>query len=371
MPVMTDSLSAAGRLHEPGTARHLVYVYDARGWALHNIGELLAPHFRAAGISCSLRTAEEYYREPEPADVLYLAYSGLWDPRFDYRRHAREVICTFHDPLEVTYFTNRRDWPSRPLRAIRPERFDRISVISAEMEELFRERYGLHDVRRTPTYPHDADAIRAAAAAVPSHDGVTFCSATNASAYHPARRIYERIRNWPEHARDHQGRLSLQQLGSIFVRLNRKNIPLLGRVERAVSGLPAARTRFLHSRSAMLSRADYLAALAESDVYVCTSNMEGGPLPVMEAVLAGLAVVSTPVGQVASWVTHGDNGFICRTEREFIEAARAYARNPDLLRRHRASSARRATTMRFDPGPWIAFARGTAYSPRDAGLIAV
>lgn len=46
------------------------------------------------------------------------------------------------------------------------------------------------------------------------------------------------------------------------------------------------------------------------DVYLCTSTVEGGPLPVLEAMAAGVCVVSTPVGQVGLWMQDGVSGYI-------------------------------------------------------------
>jgi glycosyltransferase involved in cell wall biosynthesis len=46
------------------------------------------------------------------------------------------------------------------------------------------------------------------------------------------------------------------------------------------------------------------------DVYLCTSTVEGGPYPIMEAMSSGCVVFSTPVGIVPEMIAHGENGFI-------------------------------------------------------------
>ncbi len=86
--------------------------------------------------------------------------------------------------------------------------------------------------------------------------------------------------------------------------------------------------------------------------------MEGGPLPVMEAVLAGLAVVSTPVGQVADWVEDGRNGFIVEDEAGMRAALERYAKDRQLLARHRTRSREIAASFRPPIAGWLEFLRG-------------
>jgi glycosyltransferase involved in cell wall biosynthesis len=321
---------------------------------------LLAPHFAARGDEFGMMSAAAYHHAPMRADVLYFAYSGLWAPDFDYRRYVGEIVCTYHDPLEISNFTDRFDWLRAPLRPLPLANFDRISVISSEMQKAFRDYYGHERIYLTPTFPHDAAEIRALARQMRQGTGVTFFSATNAAAFRPLRVVLQRVRAARPYLRDHRGRISLHQMRSILIRKNRKNIPLLERIRSELLSEQRARINFLHSRSVLKPRLDYLRELMESDVYVCTSYMEGGPLPVMEAVLAGLAILSTPVGQVPDWVEHGRNGWLCRTESEFIERARAYLEDAALLRRHQSASLAIAEKKAFDPEPWYSFVLGGA-----------
>ncbi|MDD4013183.1 MAG: glycosyltransferase family 4 protein [Candidatus Omnitrophica bacterium] len=46
------------------------------------------------------------------------------------------------------------------------------------------------------------------------------------------------------------------------------------------------------------------------DVYWITSRIEGGPVPLLEAMSCGIPVISTPVGMARDIVTDGNNGFI-------------------------------------------------------------
>jgi len=46
------------------------------------------------------------------------------------------------------------------------------------------------------------------------------------------------------------------------------------------------------------------------DLYLCTSRIEGGPLPVLEAMACERPVISTPVGHVPEVIRHQGNGLI-------------------------------------------------------------
>ncbi len=88
--------------------------------------------------------------------------------------------------------------------------------------------------------------------------------------------------------------------------------PLLGRTQTLVSELGVAdRVRFLGQRS------DVPARLAESQVYVLSSNWEGFPRSILEAMRAGLPVVASDVAGVSESVEDGVTGFVVpRGDRE-------------------------------------------------------
>lgn len=61
---------------------------------------------------------------------------------------------------------------------------------------------------------------------------------------------------------------------------------------------------------------------AALDLYVCTSHIEGGPLPVLEALACGIPVVSTAVGHVAELITPTSaNGLVADATPEALSAA--------------------------------------------------
>ncbi|MBT3820138.1 MAG: glycosyltransferase family 4 protein [Nitrospinaceae bacterium] len=66
------------------------------------------------------------------------------------------------------------------------------------------------------------------------------------------------------------------------------------------------------------------------DIYLCTSRLEGGPLPVIEAMAAGCAVISTPVGFVPEIIISGNNGILCEIDSsdDFESALMDLVQNP-------------------------------------------
>jgi glycosyltransferase involved in cell wall biosynthesis len=76
--------------------------------------------------------------------------------------------------------------------------------------------------------------------------------------------------------------------------------------------------------------------LAESDIFLFpTIYNEGCPVVILEAMGAGQAIVSTPVGAIAEIVKHNENGFLIssRDPRDFYEAVDRLIENRKLLRR--------------------------------------
>lgn len=332
----------------------VIYLFDIDGWALEDIGLGLREALRDTGLDIVPVRFDRWLAAPQPGDVLYWSWSGMVRPGFDRSRHARHVITTIHDPQEISHFENRADWrrfPCKPLYWL--DAVDRVSAISAELVEVVAAQYDLTAVR-TPTWPSHWRRLRAAQDR-PERAAIKAVSSSKLPAHFSVGQILARRRHLTSYLIDSRRDPAPRQLLGALVRTRRKNLPLLARLARSFAGDPRVACEFVGGGPRFADRRDYERWLADADVYVCASTMEGGPLPVMEAVLAGLAVVSSPVGQVPEWVEDGRNGFLAESPNEFRKALARYADDRSLLRRHQGASREIAAAFRPPIDPWIRF----------------
>jgi glycosyltransferase involved in cell wall biosynthesis len=115
-------------------------------------------------------------------------------------------------------------------------------------------------------------------------------------------------------------------------------------VREQVAGLGLqGRVRFLGVR------ADVADILRASDVFVLSSRVEGNPLSVMEAMAAGLPVVSTAVGGVPELVREGVTGLLVPSEDAgaLAQAMQALVDDP-VRRRAMGAAARQHAVAHFD-----------------------
>jgi glycosyltransferase involved in cell wall biosynthesis len=338
----------------------ITYLYDTPHWALHNLGVLLQEQLAQTGVTLECVGEDDWHAHPAPTDVLYLSYSAQHVAGYPYKEWCRDLVTTVHDPLEVSHFEDRADWRQLPLRELDLAVFDRVSAISAELTELLQSGYGI-PAYRTPTWPTTAGSRSDAGSHQPVDERIVVLSSTNMAEYFPWQKVLRRFASWRtlrHYFVDHKGNSSLAQARGLVVRRRRKNITLLRALQAEWSTRPDVRCHFRYGPAAPVPRAQYEAELGAADIYVCTSHMEGGPLPVLEAVAAGLAVLSTPVGQVEEWVEHGQSGFICRSAADFTRALDAYAQDRDLLRAHRRRAAEIAHAAVFPLTNWVDFLTG-------------
>jgi len=155
----------------------------------------------------------------------------------------------------------------------------------------------------------------------------------------------------------HIGRFAVQKNHALLVEAFaqvRSDAPLYlllvggGELENAVREQVAAlglqeRVRFLGVR------ADVADILRASDVFVLSSRWEGNPLSVMEAMAAGLPVVSTAVGGVPELVREGETGLLVPSEDAgaLARALQALVDDP-ARRRAMGAAARQHAVAHFD-----------------------
>jgi len=115
-------------------------------------------------------------------------------------------------------------------------------------------------------------------------------------------------------------------------------------VREQVAGLGLqGRVRFLGVR------ADVADILRASDVFVLSSRWEGNPMSVMEAMAAGLPVVSTAVGGVPELVREGETGLLVPSEDAGALAQALQALVDDPVRRQAmGATARQHAVAHFD-----------------------
>lgn len=74
--------------------------------------------------------------------------------------------------------------------------------------------------------------------------------------------------------------------------------------------------------------------LQESDVYLLPSYSEGLPVSILEAMSAGLAILSTPVGGIPEIIVDGLNGYLVKPgdQETFYQRIMTFITNPELVR---------------------------------------
>ena len=84
------------------------------------------------------------------------------------------------------------------------------------------------------------------------------------------------------------------------------------------------------------------------DAYWITSRIEGGPVPLLEAMASGVCCIATPVGMVGDVVVDGENGLIVPFDdaEAFLRQTRKLVESPDL-RRCMGEAARRTIVDRY------------------------
>jgi hypothetical protein len=288
----------------------VLYLYNAHGWAIHQVGLQWSSTVADRLAFDCVRFGAHESRDPGDYDRVVLGYSTIGysgrmllaalalRPRRWWRwgTLAPERLATVvHDPSEL--FPEAPDWKTRTPRLAHLRRFGRVATASRELEAVLT-AHGIAVVR-VPTRSR-----------LPLRDPATLRE--------EPLRAYSRAQRYP-----------------------RKDLPMLERLAAGAhrTGHPFTLEVGGHQRPA----AEYAARLDAQGVYVCTSWQEGGPLPLLDAMRRGCAVLTTRVGQTDEWVEHGVSGWFCDTEADFAARLSELAADPArLLAMRRAALARAA-----------------------------
>lgn len=96
------------------------------------------------------------------------------------------------------------------------------------------------------------------------------------------------------------------------------------------------------------NRADVADLLAASDVFLMSSISEGIPLTIIEAMAAGLPVVSTAVGGIPEMIQHGQNGFLAEAgNHQSLASSLISLQQDSALRKSIAEKGRERATELF------------------------
>jgi glycosyltransferase involved in cell wall biosynthesis len=107
-------------------------------------------------------------------------------------------------------------------------------------------------------------------------------------------------------------------------------------------GAQCVEVPFIHSEQ------EFAEVYRAFDIYWVTSRVEGGPVPLLEAMASGVVALSTPVGLAPEVIQHDDNGFLIGhgDVRGFVDTTAQLARQPQA-REALGNRARQAITERM------------------------
>ena len=277
---------------------NILYVYDEPNWALHNVGKYWASVLGSDYRFTFIRRDEHERYDPREFNCVFWGCAGmpmgsrpllLWRRLFpgDYKVWLAikdyTIISVIHDPCEI--FPQRESWRHAQPRLRHLRRYARLAVTSNEMQRVMRELG--YDCLRISTN-----------STLELRDPVT---------------INEEPLKIVTKANNHR----------------RKNLPMFRELQAAYRSRVARFDAYIGLYT--LPEPEYIRLIDEYNCYLCTSWQEGGPLPLMDAMRRGCAVLTTPVGQTDELVQDGFNGFFCKTRSGFAERIEFLAGRPDLL----------------------------------------
>lgn len=179
----------------------------------------------------------------------------------------------------------------------------------------------------------DAAAERLLAERVPHARIRVIPNGIDATAYRPAhRRAFHRITMVAKLRREKAHEVLIEAAARLAPRFRGLQFQLAGNGPREAELRALVRTRGLDREFTFMGhREDIPALLESSDIFVLPSRSEAFPNGVLEAMAAGLPVVTTCVGGLRELVDHGRTGLLVQPDdpRALADAIASLVENPD------------------------------------------
>ncbi|MEI7766681.1 MAG: glycosyltransferase [Phycisphaerae bacterium] len=281
-------------------AERVLYVYSGYKWAIYNVGQVWFKDL--GGTMVDVAWLEQNPGYARNFSVVWYGYMWLMQRCLCAGVQAGRIVCSVHDPMEI--FAENPAWKQQVVPETIGKSLATADTVVVTSAELFAVLDGRHKaLKLVPT------------------TGVL-----------PIRNPSEIT--WTE-------RIKVLTVGRVY---RRKNYELLRQIHREcrIPGVTFAQK--LSHRP--ISDEHYRQLLDHSQIYLCTSYQEGGPLPAMDAMLRGQAVLTTPVGQIQELVQVSGCGYICTTAGEFLDKLHWLSQHPDALLAMRLKALQAITSLR-------------------------
>jgi len=275
----------------------ILYIYDFKGWAIHNVGLLWLSNIGHEITFKSIDLVQE--KELDNYDLIWYGYSTLY---FKKPVNLKKAIISVHDPCEL--FAPHKYW-----KIINIPFTINIYVWSDFLRKYWIRHKTLNLLKKAKNVITTSEEM----------NNILKKRGINS-------KIIRTTTDLPIISNKKSKEISLTTIANNHYR---KNFKLLKKINKFCS-----KNNIIFDMKVGLnqySRTEYVKFIDSHSVYICTSFQEGGPLPAMDAMARGLVILTTPVGQIQEIVKGKGNGFICNNLKEFEEKILFLSKNIKIL----------------------------------------